>query len=95
MAHFLDDELNNVDDQKYEEYLQEAKKKIDPSKISEDEDGLIWWFFRCLYTDCRNHEFANRRYNYEEELKLAAESQVICEILNSREGRDLDLALAI
>lgn len=85
MAQILDDILENVDEKQYEQYLKEARKKVDPSKISNDEDGTLYWFFRCLYTDCRNHEFADRRTNYNEELQLAAESQVVCEILTARE----------
>lgn len=85
MARFLDEEFKPTEeDRKYEMFLREARKKVDPSKISEDEDGLIWWFFRCLYMDCRSHDFG-RKANSDEELQLAAESQVICEILTARE----------
>lgn len=87
MGRILDEEIQlNNDDDLYEKYLREAREKVKPDSISDDEDGLIYWFFRCLYTDCRNHDFAGKsRTNYEEELRLAAESQVICEILNARE----------
>ena len=87
MARIIDDLIpENPEDKVYEKLLKEARRKINPSKISDDEDGLIYWFFRCLYTDCRNHDFAGKsRTNYEEELRLAAESQVICEILTARE----------
>lgn len=86
MGRILDDEIQlNSDDLLYEKHLREARAKIDPSKISDDEDGLIYWFFQRLYRDCRNHEIENGHKNYEEELRLAAESQVICEILNTRE----------
>lgn len=87
MAEILDNLIpENPEDKVYEKLLKEARRKINPSKISDDEDGLIYWFFRCLYTDCRNHDFAGKsRTNYEEELRLAAESQVICEILTARE----------
>lgn len=86
MAQFLDVLIpENPENDRYDKYLREARAKIDPSNISDDEDGLIYWFFRCLYTDCRGHNIGNGQKNYEEELKLAAESQVICEILNARE----------
>ena len=85
MAQIVDDVQLNRDDALFEEYLKEARKQVDPAKISNDEDGMLYWFFRCLYTDCRNHDFANRKTNYNDELRLAAESQVICEILTDRE----------
>jgi hypothetical protein len=85
MAQFLDVLIpENPENNRYDQYLREARAKIDPSKISDDEDGLIYWFFWCLYTDCRNHGIGDGFRNYEEELRLAAESQAICEILNAR-----------
>ena len=85
MAQIVDDVQLNKDDELFETYLREARKKVDPAKISDDNDGMLYWFFRCLYADCRNHEFANRKTNYDDELRLAAESQVICEVLTARE----------
>lgn len=93
MAQFLDILVpENPDDRKYEKFLKEARKKVDPSKISEDEDGTIWWFFHSLYAICRHHEIGNGFKNYDDELKLAAESQVVCEILTAREKK---MALSI
>ncbi|MBR3269774.1 hypothetical protein IKG07_00765 [Candidatus Saccharibacteria bacterium] len=93
MARILNDLVpENIDDKKYARYLKEAREKVDPSKISDDKDGTLWWFFRCLYADCRHHEIGNGFMNYDEELRLAAEAQAICEILTAREKH---LALAI
>lgn len=85
MGQIVDEKLNRDDSELYEEYLEEARKKINPDLISNDENGMLYWFFRCLYTDCRNHDFADRQTNYNDELRLAAESQVICETLTARE----------
>ena len=85
MGQIVDEKLNRDDSELYEEYLEEARKQVNLALISDDEDGTLWWFFRCLYTDCRNHEFADKKTNYNDELRLAAESQVICEILTARE----------
>ena len=48
MARIIDDLIpENPEDKVYEKLLKEARRKINPSKISDDEDGLIYWFFRC------------------------------------------------
>lgn len=86
MGQVLDEKLN-MDNDLYEKYLKEARKKIDPTKISDDEDGTLYWFFHCLYEDCKSHDFINSRLNYNDELKLAAESQVVCEILAARDAK--------
>lgn len=92
MGRILDDEQLNTDEELFEEYLKEAREKVDPSLISNDEDGMLYWNFRCLYMDCRNHDFPSSKANYNDELRLAAESRVICEILAAREAK---LAIAI
>lgn len=84
MGQIIEEEIQlNREDEIYEEYLKEARARINPSSIAEDTDGLLDWFFLCLHADCRNHDFANA--DRKAELKLAAEAEVICEILRARE----------
>lgn len=96
MARFLDEQLNKDPERiRYEQYLEEAKAKINPNIIPDD-DGMAYWDFLCLFTDCMNHEFsrywrANKEApgpsvpdDQEEELRLAAECEVICGVLSRK-----------
>ena len=96
MAQFIDEQLNKDDERiRYEMYLEEARAKVDPDMIPDDE-GVAYWDFRCLFSDCMAHEFS-RYYRFngestensiakdqEEELRLAAECEVICTILSHK-----------
>lgn len=96
MARIMDEELAKTEEHiRYEKYLEEARAKVDPDMIPDDE-GMAYWDFRCLFSDCMCHEFS-RYYrlggetpessyseDQEEELRLAAECEVICRILSQK-----------
>lgn len=96
MAQFMEEELNKDDERiRYERYLEEAREMINPDMIPDDE-GMAYWDFRCLFSDCMTHEFS-RYYrlggeapesstskDQEEELRLAAECEVICGVLATK-----------
>lgn len=77
-------------DEKYNVYLKEAERKINPEMIPDD-DGTAYWDFLCLFQDCINHEFSrywrvngvpeSNETSEDEELRLAAECEVICRVL--------------
>lgn len=97
MARFLDEQLDeDLERIKYETYLEEAKAKVNPDIIPDDE-GMVYWDFLCLFMDCTNHEFSrywrvkdqnlettNLDQEEEEELRLAAECEVICKVLSCK-----------
>ena len=95
MARFLDEQLNKDPERiRYEQYLEEAKAKVNPDIIPDDE-GMAYWDFRCLFIDCISHEFSRYWRNKEtpdaanfrdqdEELRLAAECEVICGVLSHK-----------
>lgn len=76
----------------YEQYLEEARKTVDPSIIPDDDDGETYMFFRCMFIDNRNHNLAEHHCSPTEELRLAAEAQVICELLTKRESKKFAIA---
>ena len=93
----VDQELGKTEERiKYERFLEEAKAKVNPDMIPDDE-GTAYWDFRCLFSDCMSHEFS-RYYRLnggemsensiskglDEELRLAAECEVICTILSNK-----------
>lgn len=86
MAEFLNNDIPlNEEDERYEQYLREARGKIDPNRISDDPDGSIYWFFACLHADCRNHDLAEIPIDHDDELRVAAEAQAICEVISRRD----------
>lgn len=104
MAQILDlefeDEQLNTEEKRYEQCLKEAQEKFNPDVISEDDTGMIYYTFCCLYADCMNHEFTRywRHRNDEaptassydddsDELKLAAECELICRLLTDRDRK--------
>ena len=110
MAQILDlgfeDEQLNTEQERYEQCLKEAQEKFNPDAISDDDTGLIYYMFCCLYADCMNHEFTRfwRHRNDEaptssscdddgDELRLAAECELICKLLIAREESELSFAV--